>query len=41
MIGSLPRIIEINLKSDVRFLVACLVSELLNDKTTAIRHLVL
>ena len=34
LIGLLPRTIEITLKSVVRFLVACLVSELLNDKDT-------
>ena len=32
LIGLLPRTIEITLKSARRFLVACLVSELLNDK---------
>ena len=32
LIGLLPRTIKITLKSVVRFLVACLVSELLNDK---------
>ena len=32
LIGLLPRTIEITLKSVVRFLVACLVSELLNGK---------